>query len=78
MARPRIVFALGIAALTAASGALAQTPAGALSIEQVERRYNHMSPVHIRKCDYNGDGLIESREIPCVEGIYRSLYDDRS
>ena len=58
----------------------AQAPGGdptALTIEQVQRRFRRMSPVHILKCDYNGDNLIERKEYPCVEGIYRVMYVDR-
>jgi hypothetical protein len=56
--------------------ALAQSQGG-LTLAQVESRYFNMSPVHIRKCDYNGDGLYSRSELNCVSGIYRAMYLDR-
>ena len=55
--------------------ALAQ--AAGLTLEQVEHKYPRMSPVHIRKCDYNGDGIYTRTELLCVSGIYQQMYLDR-
>jgi hypothetical protein len=50
----------------------------AMTIQQVQSRFHGMNEVHIRKCDFNGDGLIDSKEINCVRGIYQAMYlDDR-
>ena len=54
--------------------ALAQ--AAGLTLEQVEHKYPRMSPVHIRKCDYNGDGIYTRTELLCVSGIYQQMYLD--
>lgn len=64
----------GAAALTALP---AWPQATGLTFDQVQRKYRGMNEVHIAKCDYNRDGLIERSEIPCVEGIYRVMYLDR-
>ncbi len=50
---------------------------GGLTLAQVEQKYFNMSPVHIKKCDYNGDGLYSRGELNCVSGIYRAMYLDR-
>ena len=57
--------------------ALAQ--AAGLTLDQVEHKYPRMSPVHIRKCDYDGDGIYTRSELLCVSGIYQQMYlsDDR-
>jgi len=49
----------------------------ALTVEQVQERFRRMSPIHILKCDYNGDNLIERKEYPCVQGIYQVMYVER-
>lgn len=56
--------------------ALAQSEGG-LTLAQVQSRYFNMSPVHIRKCDYDGDGLYSRGELNCVSGIYQAMYLDR-
>jgi hypothetical protein len=50
---------------------------GGLTLAQVQQRYFNMSPVHIRKCDYDGNGLYDRSEMNCVSGIYRAMYVDR-
>ena len=55
--------------------ALAQT--GGLTLDQVERKYPRMSPVHIQKCDHDGDGIYTRTELLCVSGIYQAMYLDR-
>ncbi|HMQ95073.1 MAG TPA: hypothetical protein PKA33_17650 [Amaricoccus sp.] len=49
----------------------------ALTVKQVQQRFRRMSPVHILKCDHNGDKLIESKEYPCVQSIYQVMYVER-
>ena len=56
--------------------ALAQ--AAGLTLDQVEHKYPRMSPVHIRKCDYDGDGIYTRSELLCVSGIYQQMYLDRN
>ncbi len=36
-----------------------------------------MSPVHIEKCDRNGDEIYTRIEMQCVAGIYQAMYLDR-
>ncbi|HRO11532.1 hypothetical protein [Amaricoccus sp.] len=55
--------------------ALAQT--AGLTLEQVERKYPRMSPVHILKCDRDGDQIFTRTEMLCVAGIYEQMYLDR-
>ncbi len=50
---------------------------GALTVQQVQQRFRRMSPIHILKCDYNGDNLIERKEYPCVQSIYQVMYVER-
>jgi hypothetical protein len=33
-----------------------------------------MSPIHIEKCDGNGDGIYTQAEQACVASIYRVMY----
>ena len=59
--------------------ALAAVPASAqaqqgLTLEQVEAQYPRMRPVHIEKCDHNGDGIYTRTEMLCVSGIYQQMY----
>jgi hypothetical protein len=64
--------------LTLASLALpALAQQGTMTLEQIERRYPDMSPVHIAKCDYDGDGQFTRTEQLCVAGIYQQMYRDR-
>ena len=49
----------------------------ALTVKQVQQRFRRMSPIHILKCDYNGDNLIERKEYPCVQSIYQVMYVER-
>jgi hypothetical protein len=48
-----------------------------LTFDQVQRKYRGMNEVHIAKCDYNRDNLIEPKEIHCIQGIYQVMYLDR-
>ena len=48
-----------------------------LSLDQIEHKYRGMSPVHITKCDYDGDGAFTRTEQLCVAGIYQQMYLDR-
>jgi hypothetical protein len=54
--------------------ALGQAP---MTLEQLERKYRNMSPVHIEKCDYDRDGVFTKTEQLCVAGIYQQMYLDR-
>ena len=64
-------FALEVIALPAAA------QAGDLTFEQVQRKYRQMSPVFIRKCDRDGDGLYSRVELQCISGIYSAMYLER-
>jgi hypothetical protein len=55
--------------------ALAQQ--GTMTLDQIERKYRNMSPVHIEKCDYDGDGVFTRTEQLCVAGIYQQMYLSR-
>jgi hypothetical protein len=66
---------LALLATLLALPAFAQT--SGLTLEQVERKYPRMSPVHIRKCDYEGDGIYTRTQMLCVSGIYQQMYLDR-
>ena len=55
-------------------------PAGAQSgvpLSQMERQYPNMSPIHIQKCDRNGDGLYDRGEQACVSSMWGVLRDNR-
>jgi hypothetical protein len=71
---PRTLFALLFLSLPLAP-ALAQT--AGLTLAQVERKYPRMSPVHIKKCDHDGNGIYTRIEMLCVSGIYQQMYLDR-
>lgn len=69
------ILALALVATTMVPAAQADT---SLTMAQVEARYPRMSPVHINKCDQNGDGLFNRTEQACVEGIYDAMYRGRN
>ncbi len=48
-----------------------------LSLTQVEQKYPRMSPVHIKKCDRDGDGIYTRSEMLCVQSIYQAMYIDK-
>jgi hypothetical protein len=68
------------AALLAAALAAPATPLPAqdagLTLAEVERQYRRMSVVHIRKCDYDGNGIFTRTEMLCVQNVYRVFYLD--
>ena len=68
----RFTIALVLAVL-AAVPVNAQAQQG-LTLQQVEAKYPRMRPVHIAKCDHNGDGLYTRTEMLCVSGIYQQMY----
>lgn len=45
-----------------------------LTQAQVQAKYPRMSPVHIKKCDRNGDGVYTRTEMLCVSSIYQQMY----
>ena len=47
-----------------------------MTLAQIERKYRNMSPVHIEKCDYDGNGQFTRTEQLCVAGIYQQMYLD--
>jgi hypothetical protein len=65
----------GLVAASLAVPAVAQQ-GQSLTLAQVERKYRDMSPIHIEKCDRNGDELYTNAELQCVAGIYRAMYQD--
>jgi len=65
-------LALILLATLLAVPALAQT--AGLTLDQVEREYPRMSPVHILKCDYDKNGVFTRTEMLCVAGIYEQMY----
>jgi hypothetical protein len=68
-----ISIATALAATGFASGpVLAQS--GTLTLQQLEREYPDMSPVHIRKCDPSGAGVYDHTAQLCVASIYRTMY----
>jgi hypothetical protein len=75
MTRP-LLAALAAAALLQALPAPAAAQQGGLTLAQVERKYRNMSPVHILKCDRNGDELFTRTELLCVSSIYDVMYLD--
>lgn len=42
--------------------------------DQVRREYRSMSPVHIKKCDYDSNGFYNNSEMLCVSSIYQQFY----
>jgi hypothetical protein len=73
--RPAPLAAALAALLATALPAPAQDGAG-LTLQQVERKYRKMSPIHIEKCDRDGDGLYSRSEMLCVSSIYQVMYLD--
>ena len=68
---------LGVQSPAPLSAQAAGGDPSALTVAQVQQRFRRMSPVHILKCDYNGDELIERKEYPCVQSIYQVMYVER-
>jgi hypothetical protein len=75
MVAPMRSLLLSLMVVSLALPALAQQ--GTMTLDQIERKYRNMSPVHIAKCDYDGDGLFTRTEQLCVAGIYQQMYRDR-
>lgn len=74
----RTLPATAAAALALAAAALpAAAQTTGLTLDQVEREYRQMSPVFIRKCDHDGNGLYDRAELQCVRGIYSVMYLER-
>jgi hypothetical protein len=69
------IAAMALLLATPLAPAFAQS-GGGLTLAQVERKYTNMSPVHIEKCDRNGDEIYTNAEMQCVAGIYRAMYLD--
>ncbi|MFT3973149.1 MAG: hypothetical protein QM699_06790 [Amaricoccus sp.] len=66
------------ALLMAAGGLPATAQEARMSLSQLERQYPRMSPVHIRKCDRNGDDQYTRTEQLCVSSIYQTMYLNRN
>jgi len=80
MQRMQLLLAVALLSLPAGTTRLAAqagAPSGTLTVQQVENRFRNMNEIHILKCDWNGDGLIEPKEFPCVQGIYNTMYLSR-
>lgn len=71
----RLPAAALVLAATLAPAAFAQSEG--LTLAQVEQKYRTMSPVHILKCDYDGNQIFTRTEMLCVSGIYQQMYLDR-
>ena len=70
------IAAMALLLATPLAPAFAQD-GGGLTLAQVERKYTPMSPVHIEKCDRDGDEIYTRIEMLCVAGIYQAMYLDR-
>ena len=42
------------------------------SLQRIEARYPRLSPVHIAKCDRDGDGSFARAERACISGLPRN------
>ena len=42
------------------------------SLQRIEARYPRLSPVHIAKCDRDGDGSFTRAERACIGGLPRN------
>lgn len=40
------------------------------SLQRIEARYPRLSPVHIAKCDRDGDGSFTRAERACIGGLH--------
>lgn len=68
------ILAAAAALAAIATAALAQ--GDTVTLQQLEWKYPRMSPVHIRKCDFDGDGVYDRGEQVCVGSIYNTMYRD--
>jgi hypothetical protein len=75
--RHRTIAAGLLAALALAAPAADAQSTDTLTLAQVQRQYPRMNAVHIRKCDFNGDGLYNRSEMTCVTSIYQQMYVSR-
>ncbi len=75
--RHRTVPAGLLAGLALASPAADAQGTTTLTFAQVQQQYPRMNAVHIRKCDFNGDGLYTRSEMMCIAGIYQQMYVSR-
>ena len=72
------LLALPLAAAGGAAGAVAFSRAdtdhdGVVTFEEATRVFPQLAPVHFRKSDPNGDGVIERGEYPLLENLYWTL-----
>lgn len=66
--------AVAVTAPSLAPVAAVAQGSGGLTLQQMERKYPRMSPVHIAKCDFHGDGVYDRGEQACVSSIYSTMY----
>lgn len=69
-----VAAALGMSVLLGPGLAMAQD--AGLTFAQVKSEYRQMSPVHIAKCDHDGNGVYTRTEMLCVSSIYQQFYLD--
>ncbi len=55
-------------------GSLDRDGDGLLTFQEAKRRFPRLQDVIFLKADSNGDGVIDRREFPAFQGIYRQVY----
>jgi Ca2+-binding EF-hand superfamily protein len=50
---------------------------GVVTYSEAKRAFPRLPEVHFRKCDPNGDGVIERNEFPLLNNFYSMMYLQR-
>jgi EF hand domain-containing protein len=51
---------------------------GVVEYWEAKRVFPRLAEVHFRKCDPNGDGVIEKNEFPLLNNFYQIMYVQRN
>jgi hypothetical protein len=77
-----LLAAVALAASAGAGGAVAFSQAdlnqdGVVTLEEAQRVFPELRAIHFRKCDPNGDGVIEKNEFALLNNFYWIMYEQR-